>query len=318
MKKIFLLLSILTMLFVTPSITLAEPLLGPATGYNAFVFGELDVNNSDSKGRFAAGGNMDLEFYGVGGDASPAEYTIVGGADVDFYSGTVSNGGIFAAGNLYLDHHTIYGNVVANGDIIYGPGNGTVFGTATANAGAQSPVDFSTAHDSLSATSAMLKDKDVNGDTLVEYVTNITFTSNADVNVFYLDGADLNNANVINFNMGIDDIAIINVSGTTGDHFTSLGMTGTYDPSNILWNFYEATDLTLNTTVQGSILAPFADVTFNNGNLWGTLVAGSMTGTGEFHMKTFEHDIAPVPEPSTLVLLGSGMVGLLGIRRKAR
>jgi len=159
----------------------------------------------------------------------------------------------------------------------------------------------------------------VNGTTQVDYVTNIMFTGTEDVNIFSLAGSDLNNANVINFNMGIDDVAVINVSGVTGDHFTSLGIIGTYQQSNILWNFYEATDLTLNTTVQGSILAPYADVAFNNANLWGTLVADSMTGTGEFHYPPFNPDVPVVPEPvsSILFIVGGATLGFRSFRKKS-
>ena len=316
MKKSLLILSILAIPLFASSYTNAG-LLGSATDYNAFIFGEIDVNNSDSKGRFAAGGNIDIEFYGIGGEADPIDFTIIGGGDVDFYSGTVSNGGIFAAGDVYLDHHTIYGDVIANGSINIGPGGGTIYGDTASGAGVESPIDFGNAYSYLSSTSDTLNNMSVNGTTAVEYVTNITFTGSEDVNVFSLAGSDLNNANVITFNMGEDDVAIINVSGDS-DHFTSLGIIGTYQQSNVLWNFYEATSLTLNTTVQGSILAPDADVTFNTGNLYGTLVAESLTGTGEFHQDPFNPPVVPEPVSSTLFIVGGAVLGFKRFRKKQK
>src|SRR5262249_4066755 len=64
-----------------------------------------------------------------------------------------------------------------------------------------------------------------------------------------------------------------------------FGMTvsGT-DQQHVLFNFPDATSLSVaGISVQGSVLAPGADVTFSNGNLEGTLVAGTLTGSGEFH-----------------------------------
>jgi choice-of-anchor A domain-containing protein len=44
-----------------------------------------------------------------------------------------------------------------------------------------------------------------------------------------------------------------------------------------LWNFYEATSLTIEGIgVQGTVLTPFADITFNTGNVEGTLIGASL------------------------------------------
>jgi len=243
-------------------------LLGPAGDYNAFVFGTLDVNNSDSKGRFAAGGDMDLDFYQVGSEAGLADYTIVSGGNVDFFSGQVHNGGIFANGNIDLSGQTIYGDVTANGTVtITPPGDGTITGTVTQNAGAATPVDFSSAYSYLNSTSSTLSGMQVNGITDVVYYARpqITLTGSDPVNIFSLDADDLFDVSVITINVD-DNAAIINVStaGNPGqyDRFHNLDITGDFNQSNVLWNFFESSDLTLTTTVRGSILAPNANMPF--------------------------------------------------------
>jgi choice-of-anchor A domain-containing protein len=60
------------------------------------------------------------------------------------------------------------------------------------------------------------------------------------------------------------------------------------DESTVLWNFWEAEWLGLDGVGwEGSLLAPFADVRFNNGNFDGTLIARSLEGTAEGHWYPF-------------------------------
>jgi choice-of-anchor A domain-containing protein len=60
------------------------------------------------------------------------------------------------------------------------------------------------------------------------------------------------------------------------------------DASRILYIFCGATDLTIQgVTVEGSVLAPDADITFNNGSINGTLVGSSLTGNGQSHVRLF-------------------------------
>ena len=68
----------------------------------------------------------------------------------------------------------------------------------------------------------------------------------------------------------------------------------------------------------GSILAPKADIEFNNGHINGTLIAGSLSGTGESHLHLFNSDKpTSVPEPTGLLSLGLLAMGLCRFSRKA-
>ena len=319
MKKSFLLC--IPLLFLLSFFSTAQAgVLGTSGDYNAFIYGDLMVNNSDSQGRIAAGGNINMSNYSVGSLASPAPYSLMGGGNVTFGPGSVWNGGIFAGGDLSIRNHYIQGDVTVNGNITY-PAGGTVTGSTAKNAGAASPVDFDAEFDYLKWLSGSFQSTTANGTTNVLYYaqTQITFTGSDAVNYFSLAGADLNNASNINFNVG-NNIAIINVSGTADD-FTTLGFAGTSGiQSNILWNFYEASNVTLNTSVKGSILAPNAHVDFNSAHVDGTIIADSLTGTGQFHQYKFDHDIPVVPEPvsSTLFIIGGAALGFRTFRKKRK
>ncbi len=100
---------------------------------------------------------------------------------------------------------------------------------------------------------------------------------------------------------------IINVSGSTID-FNANDESGVTGADNIIWNFYDATSVTLTTQIAGTVLAPDATVT-NDNQIDGTLVAESWTGQGELHDYPFDGTLpaTSVPEPGSLGLLAAGL-----------
>jgi len=53
-----------------------------------------------------------------------------------------------------------------------------------------------------------------------------------------------------------------------------------------IWNFYKATNVTINNQFGGSILAPLAAFT-NNNNIEGSVFVKTITQRGEIHLQTF-------------------------------
>jgi choice-of-anchor A domain-containing protein len=103
----------------------------------------------------------------------------------------------------------------------------------------------------------------------------------------------------------------INGSGADGDSTTT-------EANDVLFNYYQATALTTYSVV-GSVLAPYAAVTGENGQIDGNLIADSFSGPTELHNFGFEGTLPnAAPEPMSGFLIGAGLIALGLARRRAR
>jgi len=293
----------------------AAPLLGPAAEYNAFIFDEMDVSYSDVEGKVAVGGNATMSHYSVGLKASPSDYALVGGADVAIYNGGVNNGGIYAEGNVAINPAIVQGDVDAKGSV--SAINSPVSGTVSSSVIFDGPVDFADAYTQLDATSEDLKNLTVNATTTMHPWDYLIFSGDhsADVSVFNVTASQLNTAWGVEYDLDSDDLAIINVAGTSiniNNMDFNVNNSGVGKQERILYNFFEATEIFMSGVgFKGSILAPHADFQFNNGVLEGSIIANSFTGSGQINAHYYQGTV-DVPEPATTAMLGLG-IGLLGL-----
>jgi choice-of-anchor A domain-containing protein len=273
-----------------------------ATNYNVLVFGDFTNTNADVEGALAAGGNINLSSFAVGsalGNSANGENTLVAGKSITFNNGQ-------------LDH----GNAVA-GTAVSGNFNDAHGSKIVGNA-----MDFAAAkrlYDGYSTTAAAMA---VTGTTTYYNWGGLFLTgTQSGRNVFDVDGSTIGVLNTLNLSIPTDSYAVINWTGSTAS-FANMGFNvNGVDSSQILFNFPDATSLTLTGVgFDGSILAPSANVKFSNGQMNGQLIAQSLFGTGggEFHNKPLNVDAffpssaseaTPEPESWALMILGFGAIG---------
>lgn len=137
------------------------------------------------------------------------------------------------------------------------------------------------------------------------------------VAVYQLTAASFNGLGQLNLNMGIANTVIINVAAN-GSGAVSLvappNMIGGFSQANsprILWNFYDATQVTVNNSFNGALLAPYADLKLLGGGINGSVAVDSFSAqNAEVRRFNFTGYTPNVPEPSSLLLAACG-AGLL-------
>jgi choice-of-anchor A domain-containing protein len=149
-------------------------------------------------------------------------------------------------------------------------------------------------------------------------------------NSYLVDNTNKNLEVIYNLsNDTIDDLSaiIINVPGTTIDFSDNNNkisansfLSSDEGRSKVVWNFYEATTITLSSNFYGNILAPLAVLT-SNSNIDGSVAVYGISEqhSGEIHLPNADltastgsgPDPVTVPEPSTLILLAGALFFIL-------
>jgi choice-of-anchor A domain-containing protein len=262
---------------------------------NTFVGGKLTASNSSQFGKNTSGNKVSVAGNVTGG----SNIQLVGGGTLT-YHGT-------------LDH------ALASGTAVYG--------TVSSSSGfATEMTTDSNYFASLAANSVFNQ-----GSNSSTFTTTPTYISGlGETSVFKVTSAQLFNQNeALNLAAsGTINTIIIDVSGTSditqgGQNFT--GNWSSYD-ANIIWNFTNATTITLNTAWQGTILAPLAAVTLNSAcsDVYGAVYASSLDITSGNEIRNDLYipvvggtnpnvpPAVPLPLP---VWSGTILLTALGIRR---
>lgn len=303
--------------------------LGMAGDYNAFIFGDFTATGSNTQGRLAAGGNVSLSGHGVGGglpyDGSGTTNTLVAGGNLTMGNwGNIKNGNAVVGGTADLPNN-------------YSPSNGTLSENTTGI------INWAAQETYLLGLSRDLSTMTTTGTADYESWTNprgtMSFAGDGTsaVQVFDVAGSFWSTTHTFTFennttNAPENAAFIFNISGTSvsmqnAGMWTFLSvLKESYD--NVIFNFYEATALTISgIDVQGSILAPLADISATGGNINGTVIARSFTGSAGtgLNNRPFESFTdpgteapTPVPEPGTLVVFSCGLLFFSALMRRRK
>lgn len=204
--------------------------------------------------------------------------------------------------------------------------SGSVFGTVNLNGGGTQindpgvPTMVSNAFDELESLSAALATLSDNGtlDGAGNMNATPTLLGGQNVAVYNLTNADFQGLGQLSLNLGSADSVIINVladgSGMV-DLIAPPNIIGGFNQTNssrILWNLPDATDVLVNNSFNGALLAPYADLQLLGGGINGSVAVDSLSVMNA-EVRRFTYD-GYVPEPATLLLLAMG--GFVGIRRR--
>lgn len=315
-------LAVLTLLlFCTSSARADLGVLGTAGNYNGFFLntgpGASDqILSTNSQGALAFGADTRFQFTNITGSTVPADGNslVVGGnLFVPGNGDTISHGNVAIGGTYTTDpvQPSWAGLTVSNGSI-------------NANLGSGIPVNFASAAAYLDQVSAaQLRSGDLSPQTSGGALIFAGSGSSTPTSTFY----DVSASTFANGNVQITgsatDTVVVNVTGTGPASYSGgITVSGGITADHILFNFTAATALSLNSLgFSGTILAPYADVTWSGGTINGSLIAGSLNASSaNLNGPAFSGNLraVAVPEPASVTLLALGGIGCGVWLRKQR
>jgi choice-of-anchor A domain-containing protein len=274
-------------------------------GANVFALTDFKAPSSDVEGSILAGRDVQLSNYSVNDKNFDAygSYALIAGRNLSFTSGSIKNGNTYVGGTSSVTQSVdVYSKIQ----------------TGAANA----PANLGALASQLKTTSTTLAKLDATGSASVQWGGLNIKGSKSAVEVIDIDAKTLAGVTYFNFsNLTAGSTLIMNISGSSG------GLNGGYqgfEKYNVLFNFYQATDLGIHTGLTANILAPLASVNGGSGVINGNVVVDNWLSSVQINSNHFfrptnvQGFMAPVPEPETyaMLLAGLGMIGFMARRRQ--
>ena len=287
--------------------------ISEAQDFNLLTWGNATLINSDTEGRVAVGGNATFGGYSIGNVATladPLQAAFAVGGNLTAGHGSVAKGSIYVGGSYQGPGYNL--NTAGGSTTQSGLGRNAV------------GIDFDAAEAALSRRSVEYGTAAETGTSEMQWSTLTLSGLDPLLNIFNITAAELAAASTLQIFVPNLAKALINVSGTVVQ-FSNKGIQGNFAATETLFNFHEAQTLSMSSIgIIGSVLAPFADVNFQSGQMNGQLIAksfaGAQWGVGELHHHTFNSDEPEpgvnVPDAGPSALLLGGALGLLLVVRR--
>lgn len=305
-----------------------------AKGYNLFIKENFSQPGADSQGKIAVGGNANIGQYDVGVNYEPGTHR----DGIQFWTSPNKYEDVLVVGGNLTTTPWAWGNVKGNaiigGSLTAGSSTHAVLGTTTK----ANPIDFTAAFNELTGLSQSLAGLSNTGTVEFKYNNWLMLNGSADAKDLYvanISGQTLAAATDLTAKgMDQNDTLVINVSGKNvnfdslnygaRENFGALNLSA----SHILYNFFEAENITFSGGFKGNILAPNANFNFLTGDLSGQVIAKSWTGNWGAQANLWDGffvphiDVPPVtppskvPEPSSILLMLVGALTLCWSRAK--
>lgn len=280
-------------------------------------------------GNLATTGSVNINENGSGN----GDVVIGGNVTSNTTANFNGNGNLYVKGSIGTPANHV--NVNANGGSIYvgqtvGSGsNANANGGGQLHTGSSEPAshlpgiagEASDMKQTLSSYSGYLNS--LKPDSTVSVVSGTAeFNAVAGANgvaVFNVSDASILNAGQFQFTAGSDVSSIIVNVTLSGLLDITTNFVGDISSlaNKIIWNFTDASGITINRDFDGSILALLANVT-NNQDIEGTLIAKSVIQNGEVHDIGTVQGVLPTPLPASLPLFAAAFIGLAGWRQFRR
>ena len=161
----------------------------------------------------------------------------------------------------------------------------------------------------------------INGTTTIN--ASAGFLDGSGTRVFTASSFSIGNGNTVTINGTAAQFVVIDITGNSNNKLDgALALTGGITPDQVLINFLgsgnEVGGAANGATLQGTFLIPNQKVNLNSLTINGHLFGGAEGQDFQFVSNSFisQPPISQVPEPASLLLLGSGLVGLAYWRRR--
>jgi choice-of-anchor A domain-containing protein len=234
--------------------------------YNLFLLEDY-TGGHDVVGKVAAGGNITLTDFAVGSGLPDSDISRT----------------LVAGGNLTLSRGVIWGDAFYGGSYTTDPSVISFRGSMARG----TPIDFAARFAELRGLSSRLAGIPANGTTTREGWGGLMLRGTSpSLNVFQVDASAFTGAKLLSIEAPAGSFVVVNIHGASAT-LTGFGhqLSGGIDEHGILYNFADATAINADGFgFGGTVLAPYAHITFNNGCWDGGIYAKSLTGNAEGHI----------------------------------